>query len=70
MSMKLYVEAMNGYIHTIYCEPSDTIGRLKGKIQEDCGLTPDEQILIFGENELEDGYSLSDYNIDAEDTLQ
>ena len=56
MSIILYVEAINGYMHEIYCEPSDTIGSLKEKIHEDCGSTPDKHILIFGENELEDGY--------------
>ena len=56
MSMRLYVEAINGYMHEIYCEPSDTIGSVKEKIHEDCGPRPDGQILIFEENELEDGY--------------
>ena len=39
-------------------------------IHEDCGPEPDEQAIIFNETELEDGKSLSDYNIKTEDTLQ
>ena len=68
--MRLLIEAKNGYIFKIDCELSDTIAVLKKKIQEDCGPQFEEQTLIFKDNELEDDYTLSDYMIQNEDTLQ
>ncbi len=47
MSMRLFVEAINGYMQEIYCEPSDIIGSVTEKIHKDCGPTSDEQILII-----------------------
>jgi ubiquitin-large subunit ribosomal protein L40e len=65
----IFVKTLTGETIVFHADPHDTVESLKVSIQGKEGIPPDQQRLVFGGRQFEDGRTLSDYNIQEGSTV-
>jgi ubiquitin C len=67
--MQLFVKTLTGKTVSIEVEEGESIEDVKAKIAEKEGIPPEQQRIIFGGQQLQDGKTVDDYNIGDDATL-
>ena len=69
-AMQIFVKLVTGKTMTLEVGQSDTIEKIKMKIQDKEGIFPDKQrFIVAGKHDVEGGRTLSDYEVRKESTL-
>ena len=67
--MELFVKTLTGKTVTIEVEEGESIEDVKAKISEKEGIPPEQQRIIFGGQQLQDGKTIDDYDLSDDSTL-
>lgn len=67
--MQLFVKTLTGKTVSIEVEEGESIEDVKAKIAEKEGIPAEQQRIIFGGQQLQDGKTIDDYNIGDDATL-
>ena len=68
--MHIFVTMLTGNNIILDVDPNTSIGEIKSEIQAKKGIPRDQQRLIYGSKQLDDGRTLKDYKIQNESTLE
>jgi ubiquitin C len=66
---QIFVKTLTGKTITLNVELSDAVEYIKSIVETKTGIPADEQRLIFGGKQLQDGRILSDFYVQRESTL-
>uniref|UniRef100_UPI00398E6E65 uncharacterized protein isoform X1 n=1 Tax=Pristiophorus japonicus TaxID=55135 RepID=UPI00398E6E65 len=67
--IQIFLKNDKGKISTHEVLPSETVKAFRARVQRQEGVTPNQQRLMYEGKQLEDGRSLSDYNIQSQGTI-
>ena len=69
LAMSVNVETPNGVTVTVEAEQNDSVEAIKGKVQEKCGIPPEQQVILLNGVTLEEGKTLAEYGVIEGTTL-